>query len=91
MNNLPTVIYAKRQSTYTAVCFEDLDDTEITLDRMIDLALEYGAEDLSNANLTYYLTAEWHDDQGRVIREVDYNEYGKVIDESTYTYPEGEA
>lgn len=87
MSTLPTIIYAKRQVSYSVSSIIDEDDEPITLDDLIDRALEYASDDISNANVQYYLVAEWHDDEDRIVRSSEYDWSGRLVEDSIYTYP----
>lgn len=76
----PTIIYAVRRLAYgTDGLYEAYEDEDQTLENVIELALEYASEDLNNSTLSYYLIAEWHDEEGNVIKTVEYDTAGNII------------
>lgn len=87
VSTLPTIIYAKRQVSYSVSSIIDQEDGPTTLEDLIDLALDYASDDISNANIQYYLVAEWHDDEDRIVRSSEYDWSGNLVEDSVYTYP----
>lgn len=76
----PTIIYAVRRLAYTTDgLYDAYEEDDQTLENVIDLALEYASEDLNNSTLSYYLVAEWHDEEGNVIKTVEYDTSGNII------------
>lgn len=76
----PTIIYAVRRLAYgTDGLYEAYEDEDQTLENVIDLALEYASEDLNNSTMSYYLIAEWHDEEGNVTKTVEYDTAGNII------------
>lgn len=78
--DLPTIVYAVKRIGYMATSLAALDDDEhITLQSMIDMALEYASEDLNDSTVSHYLVAEYHDEDGNVIRTEEYDWNGNRI------------
>lgn len=78
----PTIIYAVRRIAYGASgLFDVYEEEDQTLENAIELALEYASEDLNNSTMSYYLIAEWHDEEGNVIKTVEYDTSGNIITE----------
>lgn len=80
----PTIIYAVRRIAYGASgIFDAFEEEEQTLENAIELALEYASEDLNDSKLSYYLVAEWHDEEGNVIKTVEYDWNGVPLEKPT--------
>lgn len=103
VKDLPTIIYAKRQISFTSEDLYDPDEVNdpddpwydpdednkpITMEDVVDRALDYANDYIGNANVQYYLIAEWHATDGRLLRSVEYDWSGNLVEENTYTYPE---
>lgn len=70
----PTIIYAVRRLAYgTDGLYDAFEEEEQTMENVIGLALEYASEDLNNSTLSYYLVAEWRDEEGNVIKTAEYD------------------
>jgi len=72
--NLPTTIYAVKKVGYSADSLNGLDNEEdVTLESMIDMALEYASEDLNDSRVNHYLVAEYHDENGNLVKTERYD------------------
>jgi hypothetical protein len=78
--NLPTLIYAVKKIGYTATSLVDLDnDDDVTLQDMVEMALDYASEDINDSTVSHYLIAEYHDESGKTIKTEEYDWEGNLL------------
>jgi hypothetical protein len=77
--DLPTIVYAVKRVAYMSSTLADWADDAVTLQGMIDMALEYASEDLNDSAVSHYLIAEYRDEDGNVTRTEEYDWNGNPI------------
>lgn len=76
----PTIIYALRKIAYdTEGLYDVFEEEEQTFENVIEMVLEYASDDINSSTLSYYLVAEWHDEEGNVIKTAEYDWNGNPI------------